>query len=474
MINAINEKLDVKIVYKCTGEMLFMRKFQKQQILEIITSLYDLQGETTQKLSECEYNTVQTSLGDCQEAAIQIGNVIEQTEGEGTAAVACLEQYCEVLYQLSQQLENTIPQDFERKLEVALGKAEKEIIQIKIRKEVVFLPYKASMWDSLESVYLAAKEDEDCDAYVVPIPYFDKNPDGSLGQLHYEGGEYPKDIEIVNYEDYHLEERCPDMIYIHNPYDNWNLVTSVPERYFSSNLKKYTERLVYIPYFVLPEVEPDDQDQIDQMKHFCFLPGIIFADKVIVQSEKMRQVYINEYIKAARANGLTGEHVDRNILEKKILGLGSPKFDKVHSIGKENLDIPRKWMEVIEKPDGTWKKIIFYNTSVTALLANDEKMLEKMRSVFGIFREQQEEIVLLWRPHPLIRTTIEAMRPKLWAEYEQIVQQYCEEGWGIYDDTADIDRAVILSDAYYGDPSSIVQLYQETGKPVMIQNVEVL
>ncbi|MCM1231294.1 MAG: hypothetical protein NC489_14330 [Ruminococcus flavefaciens] len=451
-----------------------MRKFQKQQILEIITSLHFLHQESAQKLAEGEYDTVQTALGDCQEAAIQMGNVIEQTEGEGTPSVACLEHYCEALYQLSRQMELIVPQDFCSQLDEAISQAEKEIDQIRIRKEVVFMPYKASMWDSLESVYLAAKEDENCDAYVVPIPYFDKNLDGSLGQMHYEGGEYPPDIEVVFYEDYHLEERRPDAIYIHNPYDNWNYVTSVPEYYYSSNLKKYTEQLVYIPYFVLSEIKPDEQDKIDKMKHFCFLPGIIFADKVIVQSEDMRQIYINEFLKEAKANGLTGAYIDRSALEKKILGLGSPKFDKVHSVGREDLNIPAEWRRIIEKPDGTWKKIIFYNTSINALLENDEKMLDKMKSVFDTFKENQSEVALLWRPHPLIRTTIEAMRPKLWAEYYQIVQQYCEEGWGIYDDSADMDRAVVLSDAYYGDQSSVVQLYQETGKPVMIQNVEVL
>ena len=109
------------------------------------------------------------------------------------------------------------------------------------------------------------------------------------------------------------------------------------------------------------------------MKHFFFLPGILFADKVIVQSEDMRQIYINEFIKAAKANGLTGEYLDRSMLEKKILGLGSPKFDKVHNVKREDLVIPEEWRKVIEKPDGTWKKIIFYNTSINALLAQDEK-----------------------------------------------------------------------------------------------------
>ena len=55
-----------------------------------------------------------------------------------------------------------------------------------------------------------------------------------------------------------------------------------------------------------------------------------------------------------------------------------------------------------------------------------------------------------------------------------MVEQYRAEGWGIYDDSADLDRAVVLSDAYYGDASSVVQVYQQTGKLVMIQRVEVL
>ena len=65
------------------------------------------------------------------------------------------------------------------------------------------------------------------------------------------------------------------------------------------------------------------------------------------------------------------------------------------------------------------------------------------------------------------------MRPQLWTEYEKLVNQYKQEGWGIYDDTSDMDRAVVLSDGYYGDSSSVVQVYQETGKPVMIQNVDI-
>lgn len=268
--------------------------------------------------------------------------------------------------------------------------------------------------------------------------------------------------------------RKPDIICFRNPYDNWNLVTSVDFRFYSSNLKKYTEKLVYIPYFILGEIEPDHQDAIVTMKHFVWLPGVINADKVIVQSEKMKQIYVNEYLKAAKENGLTGRHLDRSYLEVKFLGLGSPKIDKMFNTRKEDLEIPKEWLKVIQKMDGSWKKVIFYNTGIVALLKHNEKWVEKIGDVLRIFKENQDEAALLWRPHPLIENTMKSMRPEILRRYLEIKNKYLDEGWGIYDDTADMNRAIAVSDAYYGDESILVQLYQKTGKPVMIQNVKVL
>ena len=207
------------------------------------------------------------------------------------------------------------------------------------------------------------------------------------------------------------------------------------------------------------------------MKHFCFTPGTIYADRVIVQSENMRQIYINEYLKAAKEMGLSGEHVDRRFLEKKFLGTGSPKLDKVLNTKKEDLEIPEEWLKIIERPDGSWKKVVFYNISVSTLLRYEEKALCKIESVFEIFKENKDEVALLWRPHPLIKATIESMRPQLWEAYQKIRDRYIEEGWGIYDDSAELDRAVVLGDLYYGSQSSVVRLCREKGMPVRMHGI---
>ena len=455
-----------------------MRKAQKRQIEEIIRQMEEAHDEMKRCMEKGIAAQAGELLADCQNAAIAIGTLIEDTEGEGHPAVTVLEEYCELVYQIHECLlsdSSVNTNKIYRSLRQKLIKASAVIRNdIKVRTEAVFLPYKASMWDSLESVWKAAEADPDCDAYVIPIPYFDKNPDGSFKEEHYEGDQYPDYVTVTRYDAFDFGKHMPDVIYIHNGYDDWNLITSVHPDFYSRNLKKYTEELVYIPYFVLSEINLDDEQTVERMKHFCFVPGIINADKVIVQSENMKKIYVREYLKAAKECGLAGEHLDRTYLEKKFLGTGSPKFDKVLNTKKEDLEIPDEWLKIIEKPDGTPKKIIFYNNSISALLQHNEKMIAKMKSVFEIFKENSDEIALLWRPHPLIESTLTSMRTQLWEQYKAIRNRYLAEGWGIYDDTADIDRAIVVSDAYYGDMSSVVQMYQITGKPIMIQNVEVI
>lgn len=448
-----------------------MGGLKKKDMLETIQLLEEANSELNRNAGHPEIGEI---LTQCQESAFLIGSHLENAYPETNRdtvknLVGILEDYCENIYQISVNLTDgknlrKITKKITRQLSLLHNGIKYDLPED--RREIVFLPYKASMWDSLESIWKAADADENADAYVIPIPYYDKNPDGSFREMHYEGDQYPSYVPVTYYEDYDFEIRKPDVIYIHNPYDEYNYVTSVHPSFYSGNLKKYTNKLVYIPYFILGEIDPDDKEKLKGIEHFCIQPGVLNADKVVVQSEDMKKAYVNILTEYAGKDS-------RKHWEDKILGLGSPKFDKVLSTKKEDLTIPEEWQRIIRKPDGSWKKIIFYNTGVTALLNHNEQMLKKMESVFETFYENREEAALLWRPHPLIESTLASMRPQLWEAYREIRDRYRRDGWGIYDDTADMDRAIEISDAYYGDGSSIVQLYQRTGKPVMMQNVDV-
>lgn len=445
-----------------------MRKYVKNHILEIVKSLFHANQLLEKLIKKNSIDKIGILLQEMQAAAIEVGETIEESQGEGTDVVHSLEMLCELIWETSQaqmSKRSRLCKEINKSLDII----RRQIRDITERSEVVFLPYKASMWDSLESVWMAAEEDENCDAYVIPIPYYDKNEDESFKEVHYEAEEYPNYVPITHYNDYNFKERHPDAIFIHNPYDEYNHVTSVHPFFYSKNLKQFTDKLVYIPYFVLNEVDPDDDEAVRNIEDFCTEPAVLYADYVIVQSEAMRQIYINSMVK------LLGEKdIPKSHWEKKILGLGSPKVDKVLTSGKEKTEMPKEWLKIVQKPDGTNKRIILYNTTVAALLYYEDKLLEKMKTVFRIFKENQDEVALLWRPHPLMHATIGSMRSELREEYSRIEEQYKKEGWGIYDDTADMNRAIAVSDAYYGDRSSLVQLYYKTGKPIMIQSVEML
>ncbi len=57
--------------------------------------------------------------------------------------------------------------------------------------------------------------------------------------------------------------------------------------------------------------------------------------------------------------------------------------------------------------------------------------------------------------------------------YIAIVEKYYEEKWGIYDDMPELERAIALCDAYYGDADGVAHKCETFGTPVMLQNVEI-
>lgn len=73
-----------------------------------------------------------------------------------------------------------------------------------------------------------------------------------------------------------------------------------------------------------------------------------------------------------------------------------------------------------------------------------------------------------------MKATVDAMAPELSREYVSVVSEYRKENFGIYDDTADLHRAIAYSDAYYGDGGSLLAMYRVTGKPVMLQNINII
>ena len=444
-----------------------MRIVQKRQIEDFVKLLEQVHEEICREIEKQNWNSVLELLGQCQEGAVSMGKLIENSEGEQAEAVPLLEDYCELVYLIHEEIsegQQVKGRKVYKTLKKSLIQIQNCIGSIRVRIEAVFLPYKASMWDSFESVWKEAEADPDCDAYVIPIPYYDKNPDGSFKTEYYEGDLYPDYVPVTRYDDFNFEVHRPDMIFIHNPYDNSNYVTSVHPFFYSSNLKKYTNNLVYIPYFIKEEISPDNSSEIKKMEDYCTVFGVINANKVIVQSQAMKEVYVKVLTK------YTGENT-RKYWEEKIEGLGSPKIEKVQSTNKKELYIPDEWKKIMDSKGNS--RVVLYNTHLNLLMQrNYEFFIPKLKETLEYFKSRTD-IVLLWRPHPLSLATAQAMNPHVAESYGSIVEKYKEEKWGIYDDTPDLERAIALSDAYYGSISSLLVLYEATGKPMLIHKINI-
>ena len=221
-------------------------------------------------------------------------------------------------------------------------------------------------------------------------------------------------------------------------------------------------------------------------------PGVIYADRVIVQTEHMKEMYVKklidyygddteEYWNSKITCGEYDVYSFANKKSKKSIEDNSACKDVLIDGDIYNGNVPDKWKDIVYKKDGTRKKIILYYTSVCGLYEHGIKMIEKMKYVISTFRENADNIALVWYLDPKIDEVIGASDKALYDKYLKLVEEYKEDGFGmiltmnkiVSNKAADVEDLVDMIDAYYGDADKLVTKFIGRKIPVMLQNVEV-
>ncbi len=415
-----------------------MNLSKSNQIINLITTI----REAITELTKSEKNVSLQILADCQDGIFAIHDLLQNSGNENSMLSQKLEELIKLIYDI---YENLLKTDILQTSDVVVNKLSNkveeinELISYRIQGksyEIVFLPYKASMWDCFDSIYKEVVQDPKYNVVVLPVPYYTLDSNGNKIELVYEGNQLPEYVEITDYQEYDIKGNNPDAIFIHNPYDGFNKVTRMLEKYYSGELRKYTEYLVYIPYFVSDGNRGGD--------YLYSLPAIKNSWKTIVQSKEVR----NAYLRYANPD--------------KVVAIGSPKFDMVMS-NNMSISMQESWKEKIEG-----KKVYLYNTNLSSILDESISLIDRIEKVIDVFRKNKES-VLLWRPHPLNMETARTFHSMYFDKYISLVNEFRLMENGIYDDTSDIARAIILSDAYIGDEaSSVVPVYKATQKPMLL------
>lgn len=443
----------------------------KAMAQECAQELWRMQEELLEAKRELDVEQVITLLQMSQQLAVDLGTLLEQFVGENSTIIHLLEQYCEELYVLYEQfLQGSIVTDIRmgRRLcriqDEITAELEENIIN---RKAVLFLPVDAKDWGGLHSLWQAAKEDASCDTYVVPLPYYYKDYDGSPRKVCCDVSEFPEEIQALDYKLFtpeYLEMLHPEMIIIQNPYDAWNSVVSVPEMFYSVNIRKYTDKLIYVPPFTVEEYTGKKSRAYSNMKYYVTMPGVVYVDQVIVQSENMKRLYIEKLAEFA------GEET-REIWEERILAMGLPIMDQSQtvvstvqqSVAGQSKIMAKSESYIIEnqKPE-LHKKKILYGISLGTYMEASKVANEKIKSNLQIFRNCEEQVAVAVCIFPRdndILTDIKNEVEKLIKTLPNITilqYEHCQ---------------VEDFDAYYGDPMPLVTEFGQVKKPVMIQNI---
>ncbi len=400
-----NEKL-----YRGEVEEEYKAASYKEMAKECLNELVRMKEELALLLENTEQ--VLDLLAASQQLAVDLGNMLEQFLGEGCSIIPLLEQYCEALYGVSEDFSayvglddilNAIEDDLER--------------NVFARKTVLFLPVLAKDWDSMRGLRQQYAKDAAYDVYVAPVPYYYKDYDGSPREVCYEADSFPEEVAISDYNlltPEYLEMLHPEMIVIQNPYDSWNPVMSVPEAFYSVNLRKYTDEMVYISPFAVEEYTKSNEREYANMRYYVTMPGVAYADKILVQLESLRQVYIEKLAEFA------GEET-REVWEKRV-------------------EVCTDVTEKSQKESSNPKKKLLYVISEGAYMADVGASKVKIERNKRLFEECIEQIDV---------TTV---------RFPEKAYKEC--------------RAKDY-DAYYGDVTPLVMEFRENGKPVMIQDYEI-
>lgn len=326
-------------------------------------------------------------------------------------------------------------EDLSRLLELAYTLSDSCRKNIKYTINVVFFAELGGKWDSMDSVYQSLMKREDCHVDVVLAPIFRavKLKDDSVRtDVVYDDYLTSMGINHIPYTEYIMEEKEPDIAFISQPYES---VT--PEMFWSENISKYS-RLVYLPYFSSTTIKKEISCSFDS---FFKLNTERFSWLIPCQSETMQEYY-KEY---ASLNG------------KNTVVTGIPKWDYPISLNKINTPCPKDWKSKLRG------KVFLWNTHFS--LSNQGfNIFEEGKKFIDLFLKN-DNISLIWRPHPMTESIIKLYAPEKLSIYQNMIATIKNSSNIVIDDSPKYDSAFVWSDALISDFSSLVDQYILMNKP---------
>ncbi|MDR1397679.1 MAG: hypothetical protein LBJ14_08110, partial [Desulfarculales bacterium] len=323
--------------------------------------------------------------------------------------------------------------------------AQTKLRQEAVQYKVVFFPYLASTWDSLQSVYEAFAKDERFITDIVIIPAHRRAPTGRVSL--YEDFLADTDIPHTLYQDYDLAQDQPDIAFVNNPFDQ-----VVEPSFYAANIRRHCKTLVYVPYYgILSGYFSEKRLKVYNQ------PIQLLADLIIVQSQITAQAY-NRHCPGPQGRYLPLGTPKIDACKKKTaLAAQNPKREWVEKIAgrpvfllDSHYDIPSEWRGRLD--GGIFYCLLFF--------------LEAILNYFS----GRPDLFLIWRPHPLTETALinYTTNPSLYSAFTKLMKLCNSLPNCLIDREDDFHMSFSLSAAMIAlSQGSLKYVYLSLGKPVI-------
>lgn len=330
---------------------------------------------------------------------------------------------------------------------------------------ILFLPYQAKNWNTLEPFWRQAVSAQNNKVIVASVPYYHCGFKGN--QLDYcdDIDDFPEELSVVPITSISLAQQHFDTIYFQNACDEYGRCVITHPDYHMTTLRKYTDNLIYVPWFQTGDFDKNEERSYANMDYYCTMPGSVYADTIYVQSECMRNTWITKLTEWAGSD-------TKDIWEKKLV-VDTLKNEQK---SKADIDIPKQWQKLVG--ESSEKKIIVYGISAGSFEENKADMLDKIEKSLSIFKQYSNQISVVLYEDEYVKEICMSMNNDIWERYSSLLEIKSEEEWFACSEEGKLpmskEELVLLADAYYGDTSELAHMFTAHRKPVMIQDVSIL
>jgi len=284
-------------------------------------------------------------------------------------------------------------------------------------------------WTNFESVIRTMLDNPAFDCKIVVVPYLNWNATDANGDIQ-RSILQQHGLEYIGFEDYSLEARKPEVVFLQNPYDE-----ARPQLFRSHYLYQKGVHIAYIPYAL--DTGIGEESMVYQYNLLCQN----IATWIFARSQRHKE----EFAVQCQAGN------------NHVYVTGHPKFDYYN----ERYNNPSC------KVERDKVKTLLWTTHF--VLPGDVKMYTTFNLYCDAFIKlmMRDDIHLIIRPHPLFKQWIGGASQKAQENYERLVAITATRDNVTWDFEPDYKASFSQSDALIADAGSFLLEYLPSGKPIL-------